>query len=204
MEIVIVLMLAWYSPIEAVDIDGPGHWGDVGFSIDGDIDTYAYESSWPPYFHPLDLLFSPHLEADRFRIRAANYYEPLLSNPEIEVFLYYNEDCILHFAGTITMNEWVEYPFGGGQFVSSAKVISKTTEYTLRVYEFQLHQVPEPSTILLLISGSLLLCKTAAFQIIPAKASAIKNHFTYPFIVFFFISLSSIKVAALLSALSGQ
>lgn len=146
----------WVSP-DSHYPESEVHWNNCNNAYDGNIETYTDESEWPPYYYPLDLMFSPAIEATEFRIIASNYYEPLISNPSIEVFLFNGEFCILHFVGNnIPQNEWVDYPLGGTQFVSSARIISQTTEYTLRIYEFQINEIPEPATILLLICGSVL------------------------------------------------
>ena len=145
----------WVSPTSHNPASEP-HWDNCINAYDGNVETFTNESDWPPYFYSLDLLFSPAVEIDSFRITAANFYWPELSNPSIEVLLFCDGETILHFTSDIVANEWCDYPLGDDQFVSSVKIISPTTEYMLRVYEFQVNEIPEPSSLFLIGFGTIL------------------------------------------------
>jgi hypothetical protein len=140
---------AWVSP-NYHEIDCEVDWIGSEYSYDGVIDTYTSEGALDA-IQPLELYFYKPVLAYKWRIYV---------NSEIEVWLYYRHDWIRQWAANISYNEWAVKDVWGDapepQYIYGAKIISTNPEASLHLHEFQMYEVPEPATILILVGGSVL------------------------------------------------
>ncbi|GAI55276.1 unnamed protein product [marine sediment metagenome] len=98
--------MAWVSPTSHDDWDD--RWDDETNAYDEDTGSFAYYFGGAYY---LELIHSA-IDCDKVRIWALDHELESDVDPDILIFLYYDDGWQALFSGTITKNTWVEKAIG--------------------------------------------------------------------------------------------
>jgi len=151
-EIVAFLLLftstasaVWVSPVYNGILDYQS-WENPSMSYDSDLTTFTKEIRLQTSV-PLGLYYDRGIVADKFRIYASS---------DIEVWIHYLDGWVCQYMGRTPENEWVVRDVFGdiAEPLYGVKITSTNPYERLEISEFQVNEVPEPVTLLILICGS--------------------------------------------------
>ena len=133
--------MGWIRPTDYNDVDGK--WSNESNAYDGNTGTYA-SSTINQYYHWLELLLPQAIICDKIRIYCAEWYGFGEGASSVQIEVYDGSNWLLVYAGTVSVNQWVEKVITGGpKLISKARVFNRFVapgNTCMRLKEFEFNQ----------------------------------------------------------------